>query len=549
MGRPSRNLFKGATVATVSAAVLVPAAVVATDALVTTHTPRPAHRVAATSLLPPPPPTFHIPGYTWTRTLATSGVTVYAGRFTNLQATPTWTVTMLAPVVSLYTGRSANAELGTSPWADATAQQLRQAGYAPRVDALDWPDYTDTPDGVQGYRVRVGSYATHKKASAKATSIRAAGFAHVSVESTGFDSDQPSDAEQVHVAVVDPALTDRTVEATHGSAIARRFTTTRLASQTGSIVAVNGGFFVTTTSNGFPGAPAGIASYDGTLQALSVGDRAALVLDEAGRPSVHHLIATATLGVPGAAHRITGLNRKPGIVRLCGSQGLQPTTRPAQNLTCTRTDDMVLFTAKFGAALPQGPGAQILLGRRGRVVSAGARGGTIPQGGSAVQAIGSSATWLRTNATVGTQATVANHLRDNRTGVQLDLAHTNGIVSAAPTLLHNGVPAIDAVAEGVVDVRDRSYKFAFGEVRQPRTMAGIDGYGRLILVTVDGRWPRVSEGLTLSEGATLMRQLGALEALNLDGGGSTAMVVNGTLVTHPSDATGERADGDAIVIH
>jgi exopolysaccharide biosynthesis protein len=39
-----------------------------------------------------------------------------------------------------------------------------------------------------------------------------------------------------------------------------------------------------------------------------------------------------------------------------------------------------------------------------------------------------------------------------------------------------------------------------------------------------------------------------IEAINLDGGGSTAMVVRGSLISHPSDAGGERAVGDAIVI-
>jgi exopolysaccharide biosynthesis protein len=78
-------------------------------------------------------------------------------------------------------------------------------------------------------------------------------------------------------------------------------------------------------------------------------------------------------------------------------------------------------------------------------------------------------------------------------------------------------------------------------------MAGIDGNGRLILVTVDGRQPTVSEGVTISEGAALMRSLGAVSAMNLDGGGSTAMAVNGTLVNHTSDQTGERPDGDFVV--
>ena len=60
--------------------------------------------------------------------------------------------------------------------------------------------------------------------------------------------------------------------------------------------------------------------------------------------------------------------------------------------------------------------------------------------------------------------------------------------------------------------------------------------------------PGVSEGRTLSEEAVLLPGLGAREAVNLDGGGLTAMTVNGTLVNHPPDPTGERADGDAVVV-
>ena len=45
-----------------------------------------------------------------------------------------------------------------------------------------------------------------------------------------------------------------------------------------------------------------------------------------------------------------------------------------------------------------------------------------------------------------------------------------------------------------------------------------------------------------------MRGLGAVNALNLDGGGSTAMAVNGTVVNKPSDTTGERAVGDTVQV-
>ena len=91
--------------------------------------------------------------------------------------------------------------------------------------------------------------------------------------------------------------------------------------------------------------------------------------------------------------------------------------------------------------------------------------------------------------------------------------------------------------------------FAYGWVlqRNPRTFAGVDARGRTMVVTVDGR--QLGElGLSIPETASVARSLGMVDAMNLDGGGSTAMVVDGALISHPSDAAGERAVGDAIVI-
>jgi len=62
--------------------------------------------------------------------------------------------------------------------------------------------------------------------------------------------------------------------------------------------------------------------------------------------------------------------------------------------------------------------------------------------------------------------------------------------------------------------------------RNPRTAAGISRNGRyLILMTIDGRQPGYSEGTTTAETAEWIRKLGAYNALNLDGGGSTALVI------------------------
>jgi exopolysaccharide biosynthesis protein len=65
---------------------------------------------------------------------------------------------------------------------------------------------------------------------------------------------------------------------------------------------------------------------------------------------------------------------------------------------------------------------------------------------------------------------------------------------------------------------------------------------------VDGRQPELSVGMTLAELASLLIELGAVEAVNMDGGGSTAMVIRGRVVNSPSDLSGERAVGDALLV-
>jgi exopolysaccharide biosynthesis protein len=72
--------------------------------------------------------------------------------------------------------------------------------------------------------------------------------------------------------------------------------------------------------------------------------------------------------------------------------------------------------------------------------------------------------------------------------------------------------------------------------------------GTLLLVTVDGRRPGWSAGLSFAGAARLMRSLGARDALNLDSGGSSTMVVGRKLVSRPSDPTGERPVSDGLFV-
>lgn len=116
-------------------------------------------------------------------------------------------------------------------------------------------------------------------------------------------------------------------------------------------------------------------------------------------------------------------------------------------------------------------------------------------------------------------------------------------VGGHPVLLRRGAVTVDVDTAGNESFRGVN----------PRTAVGVGADGSIILVTVDGRQPGHSEGTTLRETAELLRALGAVDALNLDGGGSTTMVVRGPggrlrVTNRPSDAAGERPVGNALAL-
>ncbi|SNS55216.1 Predicted protein [Streptosporangium subroseum] len=482
----------------------------------------------------------------WTTRTVAPGVEVRTGTVRNPAATPGWTVTVQAAVTSRF-GTPAWAVVGTESWASATVSRLRAAGFEPDTTRVPWPDYTDTPRGLMGVRIRVGSYPTQDAAKSTASQVTAAGFRTV-VEWTGYDSDQPADVENIQVAVIDPRRFTGSVKATHDGNVAQRETTSSVAAELGSLVGVNGGFFLTSDADGVQGVQAGIGAYNGELASMAVGSRAALILGDGGR---HNRIADLTTTVTASAGRfdraVGGINRTPGLARNCGLPGGIPTAEPRHDTTCTLIDDLVTFTAEYAHDLPVGTGVQAVLDSKDRVVSIGVRGGVVAPGHTVLQGIGAAADWLTAHAVVGKKVSVTEVVRD-ADGRRVRLGANDSVISAAPTLVENGRIRIDAATEGVVDPADLSFGYAWANNRQPRTMAGIDRRGRLLLVTVDGRLSGGSEGFTIAEGAAFMRSLGAEQALNLDGGGSTAMAVNGTLVNRPSDATGERAVGDTIQV-
>jgi len=94
----------------------------------------------------------------------------------------------------------------------------------------------------------------------------------------------------------------------------------------------------------------------------------------------------------------------------------------------------------------------------------------------------------------------------------------------------------------------------FSNVTHPRTAIGITADGDVIMATVDGRQAGYSIGVRLDELGELLHSRGAVDAINLDGGGSTTMAVRlpgedgVSLVNRPSDTGGERAVSNSILV-
>ena len=105
-------------------------------------------------------------------------------------------------------------------------------------------------------------------------------------------------------------------------------------------------------------------------------------------------------------------------------------------------------------------------------------------------------------------------------------------VGGGPMLVHDGKIRVTCDEEGL---------FVHGKMdMHPRSAIGYTRDGRIIVLAVQGRTPGVAAGVTLGQEAKILLDLGCYEAINLDGGGSTCMLVNGKETIHPSDKGGER---------
>src|SRR5690606_9455579 len=217
------------------------------------------------------------------------------------------------------------------------------------------------------------------------------------------------------------------------------------------------------------------------------------------------------------------------------------------DVTCTDDAELVAFTGHFAERTPAGEGVEVALDATGRVLEVrDERGGPVPTGGSTVQATGDLAPVLRGLVRVGARVDVRTALSDED-GRPVHPTRYPSVVNGGPELVRDGRRHVTVAAAGMVDAYNPRLYYGWAHKRNPRPLAGGDARGRLVLVTADGR-STDALGLSIPEAADVAVGLGLREALNLDGGGSTAMVAEGRLLTVPSDAAGERPVGDAVLV-
>ncbi|MGN9908652.1 phosphodiester glycosidase family protein [Phytohabitans sp. LJ34] len=332
----------------------------------------------------------------------------------------------------------------------------------------------------------------------------------------------------VNVLTIDPRRARGHLAATYGPNLGQVEPTTELVRSAGALAGVNASFFTFTANPQYPGDPVGLGIFGGRLLSEPTTDPAEvnLVVDAASdKVLMGRLSWTGTVRNrrTGATLPLEFLNHPPVVPAACATL--------ADQTRCGVSGDVVEFTPEFGPATPAGAGVEVVLDRHGCAVrTATTRGTSLAAGQKSLQATGQEAAAVLAITASGCLTRTVT-LRDAE-GDRVDLRP--GLFGV------NGRYPLTADGRIVVPAGTGSF-FA----RNPRTIAGVTGDGRIVLATIDGR-QTTSVGTTMDETAAVAHALGLRDAVNLDGGGSTAMSVGGALVNRPSGGT-ERAVGDALV--
>jgi len=297
-------------------------------------------------------------------------------------------------------------------------------------------------------------------------------------------------------------------------------TVSSLAARHGALAAVNSGYFRTTGT--YRGDSVGVEVLNGKLLSEPYNVRAAVgLIQQKGTQEVifGHLKFDGQIVAGARAQRvIDGLNRPRG------------------------GNELIVFTPEFHRTTLSDPNGLELIVQRGQIVERRDLKGSsiIPDDGYVISASGAAREWALRNLRAGAHVKLNLNLSPVETQQTRLWRQASNIIGGGPQLIKNGRIEITNAAEKILP--------SFVSDGHPRTAIAKLKSGQILLATVDGRQPGESIGMSLTMLADLLLEFGAVEAINLDGGGSTTMVIRNKVVNKPSDTTGERPVSDAILV-
>lgn len=291
--------------------------------------------------------------------------------------------------------------------------------------------------------------------------------------------------------------------------------TSSMAQRYGAIAAVNAGFFRIDKSI-YEGDDVSTLMIDGKLLSENSSNRINLFIANEknltsvsiGRFNPSLKLAARNLSLP-----ISGINRE------------------------RKADELIVFTPEFHlSTLTDTSGTEIFV-VNGKItqIAPDKGSGRIPANGFVLSASGKMREQIK-SLKIGDKVSIDS---TKNAPVDFGMRQIEDVVSGVPQLIKNG--KIDVTWQ-----EEKSSK-SFVETKHPRTAVAKLKDGKFLMAAIDGR-SESSGGIALPQLAALLLEFGATDAMNLDGGGSTTMFLDGKVVNHPSDKEGERKVGDAILV-
>ena len=290
---------------------------------------------------------------------------------------------------------------------------------------------------------------------------------------------------RINVVEISGANNDLLIEpATASQTLASRTKISRIAERENAIVAINGGYFKPQT-----GTPLGTLMINKKVYTGPIYDRVALGIFDEG-------------------YGMARVQLKAEVKTNIGGIKIDNVNQPRMLSTHT-----IVYTRDWGMYSPPSPqyGVQIAVDN-GKIVKICDENTLIPENGFVI---------------VGPKSKL-DAIKEGK-NAELDIKfnpdwqNVNHIISGGPYLVKNGEIFVDMTEQKLAAVGGRN----------PRTAIGYTKDNNLIMLTADGR-EGSSVGLTLNELANLMKDLGCINAMNLDGGGSTVMLIKGQVVNRPA---------------